>query len=359
VRESIALACGLLVACGRYHFDATGGSGDAASIIDCGDGVVGPTEGCDDGNVAPGDGCSAQCQVEATWTCRFAPSFCAPSGFVPIAPGTFLMGSAPAEAGRGGDELQHQVTLTRGFWIGSTEITQAQFTNAMSWNPSSFAGCPQCPVDNVGWFDVVAYANQLTSIEGGMPCYGMTAIQCRDGSVAGSNPMACMNPTAGGIQAATVTTNGVSSVYACTGYRLATEAEWEYAARAGDPRATYAGDLDASHLACEQPNPVLDPIGWFCGNAAGSTHVATLLLPNAWGLYGVYGNCSELVYDWYGPYPAGPLTDPEGPPSGTDKPYRGGPWFLEARRLRAAYRDHSPPDFRDSGLASRLVRTAR
>lgn len=144
--------------------------------------------------------------------------------------------------------------------------------------------------------------------------------------------------------------------YACPGYRLPTEAEWEYAARAGTTTATYNGTGDNMHLACEQPNPVLDTIAWFCGNSVGSTKIVATRVANAWGLADMLGNVKEWTGDWRAAYPAGPLTDPWGSATGTARVIRGGGIFSNANDVRAAARTQIEPYSSASDLGFRPVR---
>jgi formylglycine-generating enzyme required for sulfatase activity len=242
-----------------------------------------------------------------------------PVGFVRIEPGTFTMGSPDSEEGRYEDnrEVEHRVTLTRAFWLGRTEVTQAQWKVVMGTNPSSFSACgPECPVETVSWDDAVAYLNKLSDREGLERCYGTTF-------------------------------KGLD----CRGYRLPTEAEWEYAARAGSTGARY-GELEA--------------IAWYAGNTGpwpefenrlwSPTRQVGLKAPNRWGLHDMLGNVWEWTGDWFGDY-VGSSTDPVGPDSGKYRVRRGGGYDVYARNLRAAVRAASSPDPGGADIGFRAART--
>jgi formylglycine-generating enzyme required for sulfatase activity len=230
-----------------------------------------------------------------------------PDGFVAIPPGTFTMGSPDAEEGRSSDEPLHFVTLTQGFWLQATEVTQAQYQSVMGANPSSFNGCADCPVERVSWHDAVAYVNALSDREGLTRCY-----------------------------------DGEQFVgVGCVGYRLPTEAEWEYAARAGTTGARY-GDLDA--------------IAWYSDNAGRRTRPVGQKQANAWGLHDMLGNVWEWVHDWYGSYP-GRATDPSGPSSGTGRLVRGGSFAGGGSYLRAASRGSYSPRSRGFNIGFRVARS--
>ena len=208
----------------------------------------------------------------------------------------------------------------------------------MSYNPSHFSACGgDCPVESVSWYEAAAYCNALSDSEGLERCYDCT----------GSAPdVTCSSAAA------------FASPYDCTGYRLPTDAEWEFAARAGTTTATYNGDLDSDHLGCETPNPVLDPIAWFCGNSGETTHTVDELAPNAWGLYDMLGNLVEWCHDWFqDDLGVEPVIDPFGPESGSYKLLRGGSWLSSAALVRAARRAWGNLDIHRDYIGFRTAKT--
>jgi len=226
-----------------------------------------------------------------------------------IPAGTFTMGSPSDEAGRDDDETQHQVTLTQ-FYIQTTEVTQAQWIAVMGSNPSSFSGCSDCPVEQVSWNNVQTFITNLNNQGEGT-------------------------------------------------YRLPTEAEWEYAARAGSTTAFANGDITyyADMIECKYDSN-LDAMGWYCYNSSSITHSVGQKDPNAWGLYDMHGNVYEWCEDWYGTYPLSSVTDPTGPLSGSYRVFRGAGWWNYARYCRSAYRSGETPDYIGNVLGFRLVLTA-
>jgi len=228
--------------------------------------------------------------------------------FILISSGTFLMGSPASEPGRDSDELQHVVTITRPFYMQTTEVTQGQWRSVMGYNPSRFRHCgDDCPVEKVSWHDVQKFILRLNSEE------------------EGASP-----------------------------YRLPTEAEWEYAARAGSASALANGKI--AETGCE-PDLNLNRVGWYCGNSNGKTHAVAKKQPNAWGLYDMHGNVWEWCQDWYGDYQAESVVDPKGPVDGLIRTNRGGSWWWFARFCRSANRIRYMPFDRTEDLGFRLVRS--
>ena len=245
------------------------------------------------------------------------------SSFVEIQPGSFTMGSLEGEDGHGSDEEEHAVEITRGFFLQSTEVTQAQWGTVIGNDPSSFGGCDDCPVETVNWFEAAAFANAVSDLEGRTHCYDLIGCDRAPGE-----DMECTEVTFAGLD--------------CVGYRLPTEAEWEYAARAGTTGARY-GDIN--------------DVAWYGDNAGGTTHVAGNKVANGWGLHDSLGNVYEWTHDWYGDYPDGTTRDPTGPDTGQDRVYRGGGWINGARNVRAAYRGSGSPGYRSNNLGFRVGRS--
>ncbi len=191
-----------------------------------------------------------------------------------VAPGTFTMGSPTSEDGHDDNEKQHQVTLTKGYWLGKYEVTQAQWESVMGENPSRFKG-ENFPVENVSWEECQRFISEINSQQ-----------NC--------------------------------------GARLPTEAEWEYACRAGTT-GPYAGNGD------------LGDMGWYGGNSGNGTHPVGQKQANAWGFYDMHGNVYEWCEDWHGDYGSA-TTNPVGPASGEFRVLRGGSWYNFALFCRSAFR---------------------
>jgi formylglycine-generating enzyme required for sulfatase activity len=263
------------------------------------------------------------------------PNPCPPTGMVLIPAGTFTMGSPGNEPGRNSDEVQHQVTLTHAMYVFKYEVTQSEWLAVMGWNTSGHSGA-NLPVETVTWYDAVSYCNQRSAGEGLAAAYTIT-----DATYSGNH-----------ITSATVTWN-----QAANGYRLLTEAEWEYACRATSTTAFCNGAI--TNTGCSPLDLNLDQVGWYCGNASSTTHDVGGKTANFWGLKDMHGNVWELCWDWYGAYPAGPLTDPTGPASGGARVMRGGSFVNTAMYGRSALRgNYYSPGSPQYHLGLRLCRTA-
>ncbi len=215
--------------------------------------------------------------------------------------GTFAMGSPSSEAGRAIDETLHAVTIAKGFWLGKFEVTQAQWEDIRNTNPSFFEGNDR-PVETVSWNDVQEY-------------------------------LVTFNATHSGAT-----------------YRLPTEAEWEYACRAGSTSRFYWGE-DSNETAIAN-------YAWYNANSSNKTHIVGTKSPNEWGLFDMSGNVHEWCQDEYGDYPAGPVTDPMGAIPGDSAVYRGGAWHLDQPYFcRSAARYYDLPNLKYNYIGFRLLRT--
>ena len=253
-----------------------------------------------------------------------------PSNMVLIKAGEFTMGSSLNEVGRDIDEEQHKITITYDFVIGKYEVSQTEYKYLMNNNPSSYADCENCPVEMISWFDAIKYCNAL-SIKEGYP----VAYDENTGSLLNANGY--------------VTTD----ITEVQGYRLPTEAEWEYAARAGN---TGPFSID-SNLSTNQAN--YNGNFPYNNNKKGIYRQRTVpvnsLAANAWGLYGMHGNVWEWCHDWRASY-FGDATNPIGTVNGSQRVLRGGSWGSDAKSCRLAYRYSSNSTYRYSSYGFRIVR---
>ena len=222
--------------------------------------------------------------------------------FIHVPAGTFLMGSRDLEQRSSKEKPRHTVHISKPFYFGKYEVTQKQWLTVMgNINPSNFLS-PDRPVDEVSWDDVQAFIQKLNAIE---------------------------------------KTNS---------YRLPTEAEWEYAARAGSETSYSYGD---------DPEGVkLSQYAWFESNAKQQTHPVGILFPNAWGLYDMHGNVSEWTQDRYDKqyYLNSPSNNPQGPVKGRKRVVRGGSWINQPYSCRSAARGYYSPDYTDSDFGFRVVK---
>jgi formylglycine-generating enzyme required for sulfatase activity len=242
--------------------------------------------------------------------------------------GEFLMGSTKDQIDRlvkvfpdserewfDHEQPQHAVKISQPFLLGMHPVTQGQYEAVMGNNRRHFKGSNDLPVENVSWIDAVTFCNKLSEREGMPPCYR--------------------------INGDTVSNVGGS------GYRLPTEAEWEFACRAGSASLFPWGDAPET----------LGEHAWYKDNSSGQTHPVGQKKPNAWGLHDMLGNVWEWCSDWYDKtyYASSPGSDPPGPPSASVRVYRGGGWGNYPRGARSAYRDRYEPGYRHYYLGFRLA----
>jgi len=262
------------------------------------------------GSMAKEDVGTYTVEVRNAWAVRLSQAATlsvGPPGFVWIPPGTFTMGSTATERQRfPGEGPQTVVTISKGFFMGRYEVTQGQYRAMFGTYESFFPWDQNVPVEQVDWFHATEYCGKLTEQE----------------RAAGSLPPPYL-------------------------YRLPTEAEWEYACRAGTTtRFSYGDDLGFGYLTnyC-----------WYLSNSGGKTHRVGQMRPNIWGLYDVHGNVWEWCLDWYGTYPGGRVTDPTGPASGERRVARGGGWVDEPLSCRSARRRSFLPGHRTNYIGFRVV----
>jgi formylglycine-generating enzyme required for sulfatase activity len=249
-----------------------------------------------------------------------------PNGFVLINGGTFTMGSPANEVDRFYDEDQHQVTASS-FYMGKYEVTQKEYREIMGTNPSYFKG-DNLPVERVSWYDAIEYCNARSLKEGLTPAYTIDKSQKDPNNKNDRDTVKWI-----------VTWNRNAN-----GYRLPTEAEWEYACRAGTTTAYNTGANRSINS------------GWYEENSGDRTHPVGQKPANAWGLYDMDGNVHEWCWDWYGKYPSESQTNPMGASSGSGRVPRGGSWFAPAEDSRSAERSNTLPISRHEFLGFRLVR---
>jgi len=256
--------------------------------------------------------------------------------------GTFIMGSPVEETNSFYDERpQHWVTLSN-FYISKYQITQKEWEEVMGDNPSNFAG-DQLPVERISWYDALIFCNKLSMRKKLNPAY----------RIAGST-----DPTSWGAAPEFPDTDAawdaVEIVKGANGYRLPTEAQWEFACRAGNITPFNVGE----NVTVDQAN--FDGRYPYKNNPEGIFRETTILVgsfrPNTWNLHDMHGNIWEWCFDWYGIYTADPQTDPQGAVIGAYRVARGGSWTNSARFLRSAARGSSAPAYREAIIGLRVVR---
>lgn len=256
-------------------------------------------------------------------------------GLILIHGGNYIMGSPDTENWRNEDETTHEVTISD-FYISETEVTQNDFADIMGYNPSYFKGS-KLPIENISWYEAIEYCNLLSIKNGLTPVY-------------------------------IIEDNQITWDLGANGYRLPTEAEWEYASRAGTNNpfntensikaleANYNGKYpyEIENYYFEQDKLETTP-----GEYRKKTIEVGSLSHNKWGLYDMHGNVSEWVYDYYDEYDIDNAVNPYGPEEGTYKIARGGSWSDSAKHLRNAYRSVASPATKSSNIGFRIVRNVK
>lgn len=360
-----------------YSCNDHGDCNSQNDICSCITGYVGDyCDTCDDGYIGYPD-----CQKAGT------------PDFVTINAGSFWMGSPDGncpneyagscanEIGRDVNEPLHHVNIASDFEIMRNEVLQGEFTELMGWNPSSFISCgSNCPVEQISWFDALAYSNKKSESLGLPSCYILEQVECDNGTIAGDNYMECFGSN-GGISSAVVTLSvGLSDIIDCLGYRLPTESEWEYAARAGSLTAYYkteGSDGTNSQTGKTPLDENLDLVGWYGGNcsvdyegadsctgwfdgaSSCGTNQSGKKAPNAWGLHDMTGNVWEWMSNAHYFYPGDEnYSYGDGcSDTSTCKIFRGCSWGSIAEYCRIADRGMRSPDHQSKYLGMRLART--
>ena len=238
-----------------------------------------------------------------------------------IPAGPFSLGNTGSYEGEYDEKPPVTIIISKPFYISKYEITQQQYKAVMGNNPSEFKG-DDLPVEQVSWYDALNFCNALSQSEGLTPCY-------------------------------TINGTKVTSDFEANGYRLPTEAEWEYAAKAGTKTDFYSGKLTYSGNSPIDPN--LDKIAWYSANSSNTTHPVGQKTPNAFGLYDMSGNVWEWCWDRYAEYPSKETKDYQGPEIGTYRVYRGGGWRNLAWYCRSTNRDRNYLDDKNNSLGFRVV----
>jgi formylglycine-generating enzyme required for sulfatase activity len=267
--------------------------------------------------------------------------------FVRIPSGMFEMGSPEDELGRSSDESLHTVTLTTPFLMSTTEVTNRQFVAMAQWAyDNGFCTATSSEIRDAldGSTDVliqlddgyceVSFIDGAFTVNEGKEDYPVLKVLWR-GAVAYCDWLSLRTGLQRAYDHSTWLCNE-HDPYGAEGYRLPTEAEWEYACRAGSSTAFAVGEI--SSMTCA--DSVLDGIGWYCGNSGGHAHPVGQLTPNAWGLYDMHGNLWECCNDFYAAY-SGDVTDPTGPSSGSTRVFRSGPANYVAPYCRSAKRNYA------------------
>ena len=264
-----------------------------------------------------------------------------PEGFAFIPAGTFEMGS---EKGLSDNKPVHEVTITKSFYMGKYEVIQAEYEEYCNYGGSSpssdYGDGDNYPAYYVNWYDALVYCNKRSIAERLTPCYSINDSTNPD--VWGTVPTSSDSEW-----------NAAECDWNANGYRLPTEAEWEYAARAGDNTVdtlTYSGTTSSSSLG---------DYAWYSNNSSSKTHQVGTKKANAFGLYDMSGNVEEWCWNWYtSSYDTTTDNDPTGALSGSYRVRRGGSWSSNSDRCAVSYRYDNSPNYRLNYLGFRLVRAS-
>jgi serine/threonine protein kinase len=235
--------------------------------------------------------------------------------FARTEPGAFIMGSPRTEPGRDQSEEQHQVMISHGLLASRTPVTRLAWATVWGEDPPDTASAA-LPMETVSWYEALSFCNALSLYVGLTPCY-------------------------------TIEDTGIGWDRIANGFRLPTEAEWEYLCRAGTSTIYNRGSAEQD----------LARAGWYERNCESGPVPVGQKEPNAWGLYDMHGNVWEWCWDWFGPYPQGDQEDPEGPATGRSRVLRGGSWRRSLHHCRSATRYESSPENHGKSLSFRVVRT--
>lgn len=285
------------------------------------------------------DGCNGRCGTcvgnnfcNPDQLCEWVLEICADE-WCEIPAGEYFMGPEKDEICAGVDETWRSVVITRSFAILQHEVTQADWLEVLGnvGNPASHFDCGgECPVEQVSWLDAIYFCNSWSTLAGLEECYEVT--EADDGSVTVAWP----------------------SGPDCLGYRLPTDAEWEYAYRAGRETAYHNGAISV----CNGADTNLNKIAWYSSNSGNKPHFCGYKEANGWGLYDMSGNVSEWVWDWHlAPLPAGEFIDPVGPETGTERVVRNCAYSDYPKHCRGAYRQSAGKTMTKSTVGLRVVRT--
>ena len=266
-----------------------------------------------------------------------------------ISPSAMLIGSPMTESNRRVDELQHQVRITEPFLLGKYEVTQKQYMQVMKHNPSTFSkdgkyrekirkfNTESFPVESLSWFDAIEYCNRLSKLDGYKPYYSLTEVKRKEKSILSAKVQ----------------------VLNSNGYRLPTEAEWEYSCRGWTTTPFNFGTRNTGKQANTKATVIRSYGGNYLWKAVGHPTTVGSYPASGWGLNDMHGNVAEWCWDWYEKsyYKKAPLKNPQGPETGTQRVARGGSWLVNQYSCRSASRGVLAPSQKEYHTGFRVART--